>query len=149
MIFEGHCIKALHMSYQTSFKKVKRKIRKNMPSENWENCFKKILWPPSPFVGFCLLCIVTFPCDSPRGAKEVPGEQGCLPPWHQYPEKMCIKKCTSLPLQNFCKIFLRCKKCIKTLFLNYQIPLYNDFHFWLLNSYFQRQNFCLPILFLF
>ena len=38
----------------------------------------------------CLsVCVfVPFPCDSPRGAKEVPGEQSHLPPWHQYPEKM-------------------------------------------------------------
>ena len=26
-------------------------------------------------------------CPLPRGAKEVPGEQSCLPRWHQYPEK--------------------------------------------------------------
>ena len=29
---------------------------------------------------------VPFPCDSPRGAKEVPGEQSRLPLWHLYPE---------------------------------------------------------------
>ena len=52
-----------------------------------------------PFVVCCcLLRVVPFPCDSPRGAKEVPGEQSCLPPWHQYPEKMYIKKCPSLQL---------------------------------------------------
>ena len=41
---------------------------------------------------------VPLPCDSPREAKEVPGEQSCLQPWHQYPEQMYIKKCTSLRL---------------------------------------------------
>ena len=34
--------------------------------------------------------VVPFPCDSPRGAKEVPGEQIRLPPCHQYPEKLYI-----------------------------------------------------------
>ena len=46
-----------------------------------------------------LTMFVPFPCDSPRGAKEVPGEQSCPSPWHQYPEKkIYIKKCTSLQL---------------------------------------------------
>ena len=31
-----------------------------------------------PFVQCHLLCVVPFPCDSPRGAKEVPGEQSRL-----------------------------------------------------------------------
>jgi hypothetical protein len=38
----------------------------------------------------CVFVCVSIPSpwDSPRGANEVPGEQSCLPPWHQYPEKM-------------------------------------------------------------
>ena len=40
----------------------------------------------SVYVYICLS--VPFPCDSPRGVKEVPGEQSHLPPWHQYPEKI-------------------------------------------------------------
>ena len=40
---------------------------------------------------------VLFPCDSPRGAKEEPGEQSRLPPWHQYPEKMYIITTGSFP----------------------------------------------------
>ena len=36
--------------------------------------------------------VVPFQCNSSRGAKEVPGKQSCLTPWHQYPEKMYIKK---------------------------------------------------------
>ena len=44
------------------------------------------------------MVVVPFPCNSSSGAKEVPGKQSCLTPWHQYPEKMYIKKCTSLQL---------------------------------------------------
>ena len=46
----------------------------------------------------CLL-FVPFSCDSPRGAKQVPGDQSRLPQWHQCHEKMYIKKCASLQLK--------------------------------------------------
>ena len=37
------------------------------------------------------VCVyVPFPCDSPRGVKEVQREQSQIPQWHQYPEKMYI-----------------------------------------------------------
>ena len=42
-----------------------------------------------------MFVVVPFPCDCPRGAKEVPGEQSCPSRWHQYPDKMYIKKCIS------------------------------------------------------
>ena len=54
-------------------------------------------WPTGPIrSSSCKVCpwlgdFVPFPFDSPRGAKEVPGEQSCLLLCHQYPEKMYIK----------------------------------------------------------
>ena len=44
----------------------------------------------------CPLLVVPFPCNSPRGAKEIPGEKSCLPPWHHYPEK-----CTSRNVHHY------------------------------------------------
>ena len=56
------------------------------------------IWSSSRNVHVFIYISVPFSWNSPRGAKEVLGEQSCLPLWHQYPEKMCIQKCTSLQL---------------------------------------------------
>ena len=51
-------------------------------------------WPTGPIGPIVVMSVrfhqivFPFPCDSPRWAKEVPGEQRPLPPWHKYPEKM-------------------------------------------------------------
>ena len=47
------------------------------------------------FFCFVLRLLDFFPCDSPRGAKEVPGEQSRLPSFHQCPDKM-YHLCTSM-----------------------------------------------------
>ena len=52
-----------------------------------ESALKPIL-SSSRDVRLFVTLFVTFPCDSPRGANEVPGEQSPLQQWHQYPEKM-------------------------------------------------------------
>ena len=40
------------------------------------------------YASLCMVYGTPFPYDSPRGAKDVPGEQSHLPPWHQYPEQI-------------------------------------------------------------